>query len=85
LLEKQKWLQLTYGNKINIKFYPTSELIKDLNIEIINYNKNKISNTAIINLNSAFLINENKYEEMNKILKRRIKWLNKNLLKQTNK
>jgi len=85
LLEKQKWLQLTYGNKINIKFYPTSELIKDLNIEIINYNKNKISNTAIINLNSAFLINENKYEEMNKILKRRIKWLNKNLLKETNK
>ncbi len=79
MISRQKWLQEKYQNKMNVTFYSSADLKKDLNLEIIDYNK-ELTNIAIINLASVFW-RENKYEEMNKILKRRIKWLNQNLIK----
>jgi len=67
-------------NPLKIKFYDALQLMKDLNLELIDFNEKKLSINFVINL-AAIFWSDNKYQEMNKILKRRIKWLNQNLLK----
>ncbi len=78
-LENQKWSATFFTNPVKIKFYDASQLIKDLNLELINFNESELTINLVMNLAAIFWV-DNKYEEMNKILKRRIKWLNQNLL-----
>ncbi|HOM33488.1 MAG TPA: hypothetical protein PK168_02815, partial [Candidatus Paceibacterota bacterium] len=79
-LENQKWNASIFMNPLKIKFYDALQLMKDLNLELIDFNEKKLSINFVINL-AAIFWSDNKYQEMNKILKRRIKWLNQNLLK----
>jgi len=78
--ESQKWPKSIFLSPLKVKFYNTSQLSKDLNVEFVDFNEQKATVNMVINLSAVFLL-ENKYEELNKILKRRIKWLNQNLLK----
>jgi len=79
-LENQKWNAAIFVDPPKIQFYDALQLMKDLNLELIDFNEKKLSINFVINLAAIFL-GDNKYQAMNKILKRRIKWLNQNLLK----
>ncbi|MGB9847770.1 MAG: hypothetical protein ACPLKV_00955 [Minisyncoccia bacterium] len=78
--EKNHWPVSIFKTPVNIIYYDNERFLSDLEIEVEDNRAANISFNLIPNLVYPF-VSEPKYEEMNKILKRRIKWLNQNLLK----
>jgi len=77
--QKQKWPTAIFSNPVSISFYSNEQFLNDTEIDL-EQPANEISFNLLLTLSYPFLA-DSKYEEMNKILKRRIKWLNQNILK----
>lgn len=82
--EKNHWPASIFKIPVNINYYDNEKFFSDLEIELEGEEASNLPFNLISNLSFSF-VSEPKYEEMNKILKRRIKWLNQNLLKKYKK
>jgi len=77
--QKQRWPASVFANPVAINFYSNEQFLNDTEISL-DQPAEEISFNLLVGLVYPFLADA-KYEEMNKILKRRIKWLNQNILK----
>lgn len=82
--EKNHWPANIVKMPFDITYYDNEKFLSDLEIELEGEELSNFSFNLINSLSLVF-VSEPKYEEMNKILKRRIKWLNQNLLKKYKK